>query len=186
MDRARRHFKPAVAALALLVAAQAALADGARLDELFDQLSRADSADAGRRIEAALTDELMRTGSPAFDLLLQRGADALAARDYPAAIEHLTALLDHDPEVAQAFNLRATAYYMTGEIGPALDDLGHAVSLEPRHFRAIQGLAVLLEEMGDAPGALVLWRAALAIAPMDADIGAAVRRLGLALDGTPL
>ena len=186
MDPGRRHFKPAVAALALLALAGAAAAEEARLDELFDQLGRASSIDEGARIEGALARELMRTGSPALDLLLRRGADALQARDFPAAIEHLTALLDHAPDVAQAWNLRATAYYMTGAIGPALDDLGHALALEPRHYRALQGMAVLLEEMGDAPGALVLWRAALAIAPMDADIGAAVRRLGLALDGTPL
>lgn len=186
MDRTRRHFKSAVAALALAAIAGTASADAARLDALFDQLAEAGSADAGRRIETAIHDELMHTGSPTLDLMLQRGADALTARDFPAAIAHLTALLDHEPDIPEAFNLRATAYYMSGEIGPALDDLGHAVSLEPRHFRALQGLAILLEEMGDPAGARRLWQAALAIAPMDADIGAAVRRLDLALDGTPL
>lgn len=182
----RRHFKPVVAACLLALLAGTAQADSARLDELFLQLSQAGDVQASRQVESAINEELMRTGSPTLDLLLQRGADALVAQDAAAAVEHLTALIDHAPGIAQAWNLRAVGYYQTGAIGPALDDLGHALSLEPRHFRAMQGLAVMLEEMGDKQGALALWRAALAIAPMDADIGAAVQRLDLALDGTPL
>ncbi len=186
MGRMRRHFKPVVAACLLALLAGTAQADSARLDELFLQLSQAGDVRASRQVESAINEELMRTGSPTLDLLLQRGADALVAQDAAAAVEHLTALIDHAPGIAQAWNLRAVGYYQTGAIGPALDDLGHALSLEPRHFRAMQGLAVMLEEMGDKQGALALWRAALAIAPMDADIGAAVQRLDLALDGTPL
>lgn len=201
MGRFARHFKPAVAAVLLALAAGAAQADEmrpdeipadetqadeSRLDALFAQLKQAEDAQAAFRIESAINDAMMRTGSPALDLLLQRGADALSRGDAAAAVEHLTALLDHSPDIAQALNLRAVGYYRSGAIGPALDDLGHALRIEPRHFRAMQGLAVLLEEMGDADGALVLWRAALAIAPMDADIGAAVARLARLSDGTPL
>lgn len=185
-----RHFKSAVAACVLCVAPALApalaLADDARLDELFDQLARADSVEAGQRIESAINREMMRTGSPSLDLLMQRGADALDAHDYGAAVEHLTALIDHAPDLAQAWNLRAVGYYMTGAIGPAIHDLGEALILEPRHFRALQGLAVVLEELGQPEDALEILRAALAIAPHDANITAAVQRLELRFAGTPL
>lgn len=186
MDRMPRHFKSAVAACLLCLSPALALADDARLDELFDQLAHAETEDAGRRIESAISREMMRTGSPTLDLLMQRGADAIEARDHAAAVEHLTALIDHEPGLAQAWNLRAVGYYMTGAIGPALHDLGQALILEPRHFRALQGLAVVLEELGQPEDALEILRAALAIAPRDADIEGAVQRLETRFAGTPL
>lgn len=170
----------------LMLGAGMAQADEARLDELFNQLAGTDSAESTRRIESEITREMMRTGSPALDLLLRRGGDALEARNHHAAIEHLTALIDHAPDVAQAWNMRAVAYYMTGNIGPALSDLGQALLLEPRHYRALQGVAIMLEEVGEPEDALVVWQAALAIAPGDADIGAAIRRLERVLDGMPV
>ncbi|MCC7320408.1 MAG: hypothetical protein IT542_05445 [Rubellimicrobium sp.] len=170
----------------MIVPAQGALADAARLDDLFDRLAGAGTAQEGALIAAEIGDELMRTGSPTLDLLLRRGAEAVAAGDDAAAIEHLTAVIDHAPEVTQAWHLRSIAYLRTGHVGPAIHDLGQALALEPRHFAALAGLAAILEEMGRPGDALRVWQAALAINPADADIGASVDRLLRLTDGTPL
>lgn len=178
-------FKSIVAAfLAAVWISAPALADQARLDDLFAQLAAAESADAGARIVREIRGEWGRSGSAAVDLLMSRGTDAMEAGDWQAAVEHLTAAIDHAPDVAQAWHLRATAYYMLGQAGPALSDLGQALVLEPRHFGAMQGVAVMLEEFGKPAEALEVFRAVLAIHPSDPDIRGAVARLERALDGS--
>jgi tetratricopeptide (TPR) repeat protein len=83
-----------------------------------------------------------------MDLLLQRGKDAMAAGDFPAAIEHLTALTDHAPDFAEGFNARATAYFQAGQLGPSIEDIARTLTLNPRHFGALSGLGMIFEDLG--------------------------------------
>ncbi|PIE07624.1 MAG: hypothetical protein CSA73_01795, partial [Rhodobacterales bacterium] len=128
-------------------------------------------------IEAELERSLSQSGSPAMDLLLQRGRRALAEERPGAALAPLTALTDHAPEFAEGWYARATALFLTGRIGPALSDLHRCLMLEPRHPSALTGLAVILEET-DQPGkALEVYRRVLAIHPHAPDVKEAVARL---------
>ena len=45
--------------------------------------------------------------------------------------------------------MRATAFFRAGLYGPALDDLQHALRLNPNNFNAIFGLGVMMQELGD-------------------------------------
>ena len=87
------------------------------LDSLFAELKESDAQAAGR-IEREIWNEWSKSGSPAMDLLLQRGRDAMAAGDMGAAIEHFTALTDHAPDFAEGWTARATAYFQAAEWGP--------------------------------------------------------------------
>jgi tetratricopeptide (TPR) repeat protein len=118
-----------------------------------------------RRTERQIVQEWSRSGSAAMDLLLQRGRDALRDGDTEAAIAHLTALTDHAPDFAEGWNARAIALFNAREFGPALADIARALTLNPHHFGALSGLAMILEETGDKPRALAAYRAALAIHP---------------------
>src|SRR5690606_20357435 len=154
MGPLRHSHKSILAALfvASLISVPHSLAaqdSGRGLDELFTQLAEADSPDAGDRVARAIVDRWSRSGSAAIDLLLQRGLQALGSGNPQAAIDHMTALIDHAPDVAQAYQLRATAYYQLGYQGPAIADLGLALELEPRHFIAMTGLATLLDQLGN-------------------------------------
>ncbi|MEZ5796284.1 MAG: tetratricopeptide repeat protein [Paracoccaceae bacterium] len=169
----------------LLATAPASAADQAKLDDLFTRLKTADAAEAGR-IEAEIWIEWSKSGSPAMDLLLQRGQDALDQGNTAAAIEHLTALIDHDPDFEEAWNARATAYYMAGEIGPALADISHVLQADPRHFGAMTGLALILEESDKPQQALDVYRAAAAIHPHMAQVNEAIARLEKTLEGQEL
>lgn len=182
-----RDFKPVVTAFAVAVwisgPAGPVHAELSRMDDLFNQLATAESADAGARVAAAISTEWSKSGSPAIDLLLSRGRDALEAGENGAAVEHLTAAIDFAPDFAEAYHLRATAYYHLDLIGPALADLGRALELEPRHFGAMQGIGVLLEQMDRPERALDVFRAVLAIHPTDPDIAQAVERLTRQIEG---
>jgi tetratricopeptide (TPR) repeat protein len=146
------------------------------LDEMFESLQTADAPAAGR-LERGIWREWSKSGSAAMDLLLQRGRDALEEGEAEAAIEHFTALIDHAPDFAEAWNSRATAYFQAGRFGPSVADIGQVLRLNPRHFGAMSGFARILEETGNPEGALVLYKAALAIHPHLAGVKDAVERL---------
>jgi len=155
------------------------------LDELFERLKGADDAEA-ERIEQEIRNEWSKSGSPSMDLLLQRGRDAMDGGDFVAAIEHLTALTDHAPDFAEGWNALATAYYDAGELGPSIEDIGKALTLNPRHWGALSGLALIFEELGKPEQALEVYRAALSINPHLKDVAAAIDRLEAATAGQDL
>ena len=103
------------------------------LDALFAELAVAPEA-AAPRIEKRIQDIWSRSGSDTMDLLLRRGRDALNAEDPLKASRHFSALVEHAPDFAEGWNMRATAFYLQGEWGLALADIERALALEPRHW----------------------------------------------------
>ncbi|TGD43679.1 tetratricopeptide repeat protein [Pseudotabrizicola sediminis] len=181
----RRFLNPTVAALvAVFLLATPAVADEP-LDGLFDKLKSAD-ARAAARLEREIWNEWSKSGSPAMDLLLQRGRDALAAGNTGEAINHLTALTDHAPDFAEGWNARATAYYQAGQFGPSISDIARALTLNDRHFGAMAGLGAMYEELDNPQKALEVYRAALAIHPNLRGVSVAVERLEAKVAGTDL
>lgn len=153
-----------------------AAAQTPRLDELFSRLHEADPQ-AAVRIEREIDIEWSKSGSAAMDLLLQRGKDALDANDPQAALEHLTALTDHDPDFAEGWNSLAAANMALGKLGPAVDALAHALLLNPRHFGALVSLGQILEEIDRPQKALDAYKAALELNPQMSDVKDAVKRI---------
>lgn len=151
-------------------------AETGRLDLLFEQLQNAEPAQVGR-IEGQIMSEWSKSGSAAMDLLLRRAEDAFEDGAPDIAVEHYTALIDHAPDFAEGYNGRAAAYYQLGLYGPAIDDLRQTLVLEPRHFGAMTGVAVLLEELDRPEDALEVWRKIEEITPADADVAMAIERL---------
>ena len=94
-------------------------AEQARLDALLSDLSQA-KPEAARKIAAEIELEWSKSGSPAMDLLLRRGEDAIEAGDLEAAVEHLSALIDHAPQFAQGWHLRSVAFFKQDRYGLAL------------------------------------------------------------------
>ncbi len=156
-----------------------------RLDLLFEQLLEAEP-EAVDRIEGQIVTEWSKSGSAAMDLLLRRGEDAIEAGTPEVAVEHFTALVDHAPDFAEAYNGRATAYYQLGLYGPAIDDLRQVLVLEPRHFGAMTGVAVVLQEIGRPEDALDVWRRIAEFVPNDPEVAAMIGRLEVQLRGETL
>ncbi len=147
-----------------------------RLDTLLSELADPDRSDAAR-IEAEVQRLWAQSGSPAMDLLFRRAQEAMEAEDAGTAIEHLTALIDMDPGFAEAFNLRATAFFVAGEYGLSLADIERTLALNPRHFGALEGLGAIMEELDHPDLALRALRAAQEINPHRENIEEALSRL---------
>ncbi|RDC74493.1 tetratricopeptide repeat protein [Rhodovulum sp. 12E13] len=157
-------------------------AEESGLDRLFARLAEPDQP-GWQQIERAIVAELSKSGSPAMDLLLQRGRDALEEGDIDIALEHLTALTDHAPDFAEGWNTRATAHFQAERYGLAMRDLSRALELEPRHFGAMIGLATILREVGREEEALDVLRRVHAINPHRPNVTQGIEQLSDALEG---
>ncbi len=173
----------ATALLGIFVASMAMADDS--LDDLFKRLKAASPQEAGR-IQTEIQIAWDKSGSAAMDLLLQRGRDALAAGDTQKAIEHLTALTDHAPDFAEGWNALATAYFTAGDYGPSVEDIGRTLTLNPRHFGALAGLGMILEEIGKPEKALEAYHAALDLNPHLSGIEERVKQLETDANGQDL
>lgn len=161
---------------------QADLTDEAAL---LDALAHADPV-AAKRYERQLQALWSKSGSPAADLLLKRGREALEVKDTKTAIEHLTALTDHAPEFAEGWHARASAYFAADLMGPAIADIEHTLALNPNNYGAIFGLGTILEAFGDKKRAYEAYLRAQSIHPHHEDISAAVERLRAEIQGKAL
>ena len=163
--------------------AEARLREREDLELLFAELAQPDG-ESWARAETDILRIWSRSGSAAMDLLYKRGEAALDAGDLPGAIGHLTALTDHAPDFAAGWHLRAVAFYLNDDFGPALADLERVLALEPRQFAALTQLGVMLEELGDRGRALKAYRESLKIHPHQQDAADAVKRLEQETQGT--
>ncbi|MBJ3762081.1 tetratricopeptide repeat protein [Maribius pontilimi] len=181
-----RNLKSVVAALLLICASPSFAQDnGDGLDDLFTALATAEGADA-EKIAAKISSEWSQSGSPAMDVLLSRGGEAMEAGEYRVAVEHLSALIDHAPEFPEAYHLRATAYFNQRRLGLALDDLRVVLALNPRHFGALSGLGVILEEIERPEQALQAWREVARLFPAHPEAERAIARLERLVEGSAL
>jgi tetratricopeptide (TPR) repeat protein len=186
MGMQTHRFKCIVTALCLAVGFSIpAYAQQASLDDLYQELAEADE-NTYARIEGQIIAQWERSGSAAMDLLLRRGKDALDEGQPDVAVDHFTALVDHAPDFAEGYYGRASSYYLMGMTGPALDDIRQALALNPRHFEAMRGLAIIMEELQRPEDALELYEMILAINPQSQEVLGTVDRLKLQLEGQAL
>lgn len=157
--------------------------DAAKVEGLIAGLAEADASE-GRQITRELELIWSRSGSSTMDLLLRKGRDALEGGDAEAAVGHLSALIDHAPDFAEAWHLRAMAFYTLEEFGQAQSDLQRALALNPVNFEAAYGLAVVMESTDRIDAAFAGYNAILAIYPAHEQAQAGRDRLAPLLSGS--
>ncbi|WP_375257175.1 tetratricopeptide repeat protein [Citreimonas sp.] len=185
----RKDFKSAVAAFfaALLVSLPvAAQTDGTDVESLLESLAQADSDTAAERLERQVITEWSKSGSPAMDLLLRRGKDALERSEFDVASEHFGALTDHAPDFAEGWLGLAQAYYGAERFGPAMDALERVLALEPRHFGALRGVASIHEQVDRPALAYRAYERVLELRPHDPEVQQALERLERQVRGIAL
>ncbi|MEL7151803.1 MAG: tetratricopeptide repeat protein [Pseudomonadota bacterium] len=160
-------------------------AEPTELEALMEGLKTADSS-AAMQIEQRIFEIWSQSGSPSMDLLLTRGRDALEAGDIVLAVRHFTALIDHAPGFAEGYNGRATAYFQAGRYGLSLEDIRRTLELNPQHFSAMTGLALILEQLDNPEAALDAWREVEKFSPNREGLQDAITRLESEVEGAAL
>lgn len=154
-----------------------------QLDRLFSQLAQSKTPEDAKVIEELIWDVWNRSGSISVDLLMDRALEALAAGDYDNSLTFLDEIVDLAPGYSEGWNKRATVHFLRDDYASALGDLEATLALEPRHFGAIAGLALVLEDLGDKEGALDAYRRVLAVYPYLEGAGEAESRLTVEIEG---
>lgn len=135
------------------------------LDSLFARLRKVESPVEAQMVERAIWELWMKSDSPTAELLLTQAVKALGAGEEQASLSILDRLVAIHPDFAEAWNKRATVYFMIGRYNESLSDINHVLDLEPRHFGALSGLGMIKQQQGDNKAALDAFRDALAVNP---------------------
>lgn len=99
--------------------------------------------------------------------LVNRGYNAVAQRDYAAAINQYTQIIAADPTDAQAFYNRATTFTLLKDYARAIADYSQAITLNPKHARAYYNRALAYRSLGDYTRAISDYTQAIALNPND-------------------
>lgn len=197
MVNLRRLLKPTVAAFVLCVTVfqspvaisqEIASEPGKSATALVDLMKELRAAEPARAEQVAgqIRHVWDASGSATADFLLRRTRKAIDISEMEVAVEHATALVDHAPEFAQGWAERARAYYGLELYGPALSDLEQVLAINPQHFDALMGLAVMLDEMGRDADAYEAYAQVKAIHPHQAGLTEAMERLAPKVRGQEL
>lgn len=153
------------------------------LDTLFEALKIAPDDESAKAIENRIWAVWMVSGSDTCNILMGRAKAAADEKDYDLAIKLLDAVVEIKPDYVEGWNRRATVYFMMNDYGHSLADIREVLAREPRHFGALAGLGLILQELGDDAHALEAYRWALAINPHLEHIGETVKTLSEKVEG---
>lgn len=153
------------------------------LDFLFEALKLAPDDETAKAIEGRIWALWIVSRSDTTNLLMTRVKTALDQKDDKLALKLLDAIIKIKPDYTEAWNRRATIYYSEKDYGKALADIREVLKREPRHFGALAGLGLILQDIGDDKQALEVYRRALAIYPRLQKIPDIVKTLQEKIEG---
>jgi len=183
MMPAMRYFYIPIIAISLLLSAPWAQAEPTqpvqpdvsllsreqRLDTYFAELRKIRDPDAANAISENIWTEWRDSGSATGNVLMQWADEAASNKRYPAALDFLDQLVGLLPEYAEGWNKRATLHYQMQSFRKSMADINEVLKLEPRHFGALAGMALILEQTGHDSDALAAWEKMLEIYPANRD-----------------
>jgi tetratricopeptide (TPR) repeat protein len=135
------------------------------LNELFAQLRMALAPAEVEALQNGIWQVWLCSGDVALDKRLESGMRAMQATDYTLAIKEFTEIIELNPDFTEAWNKRATAYYLRGEYRASLNDIAETLRREPRHFGALWGKAGIMRQLGEYRRALLVLERLAAICP---------------------
>jgi tetratricopeptide (TPR) repeat protein len=135
------------------------------LDFLFGALKVAPDDASAKHIEDRIWALWLASGSDTANLLMSRAKAAIEGKDYDLAVRLLDAVIEIRPQYVEAWDQRATVFFLKKDYASALADLRQVLRREPRHFGALFGLGAIMQDVGDDKEALDAYRRAYALHP---------------------
>ncbi len=135
--------------IALFAVAANAEEPVAERERLFEALQNAPTETAARTIENAIWQSWMAAG-PTEEIRSKMAAAMRARSGYELerSLELLDAIVADAPDYSEGWNQRAFTHFLMGSLDHSLEDIDRALELEPRHFGALAGKAIILMQQG--------------------------------------
>lgn len=153
------------------------------LEFLFGALKAAPNEESAKHVEARIWAIWLQTPSDTAALLMARVKAATDAHQLDVALKLLDSIIRLRPDYVEAWNQRATLYYMQNDYARSLADIEQVLAREPRHFGALAGLGMIMQDLGDDKHALEAFRKALAIDPYLEKVPELVKQLSEKVEG---
>ncbi len=135
------------------------------LDKLFNNL-KIKNASSSIEIEQKIW-KIWSTHPKDIQLtkMLENGSELVRTNKYLESINLFSKVIDLDPNWAEAWNKRATVFYLIGEFQKSQNDIDEVLKLENRHFGALAGQGLINIKLGNYEKAIKSYRQALEIYP---------------------
>ena len=153
------------------------------LDFLFGALKAAPDEASAKHVEARIWAMWLQTPSDTASLLMTRAKAALDSQNIDVALKLLDAVIKLRPDYIEAWNRRATLYYLKNDYAHSLQDIRQVLAREPRHFGALAGLGMIMQDLGEEKRALEAFRKALAVNPYLEKVPDMVKQLSEKIEG---
>jgi|TARA_B110000261_G_C12893435_1_gene281370 tetratricopeptide (TPR) repeat protein len=112
------------------------------LDKLFDQLIKTNDSNKAEQLEKKIWS--VWSEHPNNNKLTEKlkfGTKLMEYGDYNYALKVFDNIIISDPKWSEAWNKRATVYFLMSKFKDSLDDIDKVLTIEPRHFGALSGQA---------------------------------------------
>ena len=119
-----------------------------RLQTLFARLAAASSEREGTAVEQEIWAAWHAPADDAVAPWLRIGLAAIDAQELSAALAAFDRVVELAPDFAEGWNKRATLHCLLGDYDDSLADITRTLEIEPRHFGALLGLAMIREAQG--------------------------------------
>ena len=139
--------------------------DTVTLDTLFVELEKATSLAEAQRVERIIWAKWHWHKIPRLSQKLRLGTTYLQENNFKKALYIFNNIIKEAPAFSEAYNKRATTYFLMKKYEKSLMDIKATLTLEPRHFGALSGMGLIFMNRGDFQRALVAFTAVLKIYP---------------------
>ena len=112
------------------------------LNNLFNQLKKVNNSKSAVLLETKIWS--IWNEHPTNNKLTERlefGTELMQYGDYNYALRVFDNIIVTDPKWSEAWNKRATVYFLMSQFTNSLNNIDKVLSLEPRHFGALSGQA---------------------------------------------
>ena len=115
--------------------------------------------------EKALWQIWGRSGDTAVDAQYARGVEQMGASQLDEAVATFSNIIQKKPAFAEAWNKRATIYYLQGKFDLSMKDCDEVLKRNRNHFGALSGYAQMFARQGDPDRAIDYYERALKVYP---------------------
>jgi tetratricopeptide (TPR) repeat protein len=147
------------------------------LDTLFTKLQSATDPMAIQTLEEAIWEQWTMVPDPEQRNLMLRGIAEMQQQELQSAVKTFSKLIEIAPQLSEAWNKRATVYWLLGNFKASISDICETVKREPRHFGAYSGLGMIRAQMNEPGRAVAAFELARKYNPHIVGIDAEIDRL---------